>query len=376
MLKKTLIITLLLASGLTSFAQPRLSPIEKAELAAKELEEAKNDPAFLKAMDEAHQLFESQSYEQAIAKYEEASKLRPQNVYPSVIIYDIQLEMGKPFVEEEVEPTEEDDLAARARRIREMREKQKPEATGDVVQFDEAAKQKEAEAMAEKKRQERIKRAQERLAWERAAKGDAHNATLANNTTKEETVAEVKEEAKPEVIKEEVVAEVKEERKEEKPVAVKEEVKEETKPEVIKEEVVAEVKEERKEEKPVAVKEEVKEETKPEVTKEKVVAEVKEERKEVKPAVVKEEVKETTPKLDPLKMSKEEFQTELAKQYKDGVTESTYKEGNATVIERIVVQSGKGNQYKKVTHKWGGVFYFKNGISTPQRVWDQETVLK
>ena len=35
--------------------------------------------------------------------------------------------------------------------------------------------------------------------------------------------------------------------------------------------------------------------------------------------------------------------------------------------------AGVGTEYRKVTHKWGGVYYFKDGISCSQEIFDRET---
>ena len=55
----------------------------------------------------------------------------------------------------------------------------------------------------------------------------------------------------------------------------------------------------------------------------------------------------------------------------DGTTERTYKEGRAIVLERQVVADGKTVMYKKVTHPWGELVYFKDGIAIPARVWNE-----
>lgn len=73
------------------------------------------------------------------------------------------------------------------------------------------------------------------------------------------------------------------------------------------------------------------------------------------------------------KLSTADYQKELANKYPDGITENVSKEGNKTIITRIVVQDNIGNEYKKVVHDWGGVFYFKNGDAVTERVWKQET---
>jgi hypothetical protein len=112
------------------------------------------------------------------------------------------------------------------------------------------------------------------------------------------------------------------------------------------------------------------EKTKEEVTKESkpiVSPEVEVETKKEIP--VKETVK---PELEPVKVDKK-LQERLASEYKDGITETTFKEGNKDIVQRIVVKDGLGNEYRMVKHPWGGVFYFKNGTSITERVWEEET---
>lgn len=76
---------------------------------------------------------------------------------------------------------------------------------------------------------------------------------------------------------------------------------------------------------------------------------------------------------DVRRVSLEEYQKELAEKYPSGITEETLTEGNKTIVKRIVVREGKGNEYKRVEHSWGGVFYFKNGDAVTERVWKSET---
>lgn len=76
---------------------------------------------------------------------------------------------------------------------------------------------------------------------------------------------------------------------------------------------------------------------------------------------------------DVKKVSLEEYRKELAEKYPSGITEEVSTEGNKTIVKRIVVREGRGNEYKRVEHGWGGVFYFKNGDAVTERVWKSET---
>ncbi len=73
-------------------------------------------------------------------------------------------------------------------------------------------------------------------------------------------------------------------------------------------------------------------------------------------------------------MSIEDYRKELAETFPSGITETVSEEGNKVITKRVVVHDGKGDEYKKVVHNWGGVFFFKNGDAVTERVWDQETV--
>jgi len=55
----------------------------------------------------------------------------------------------------------------------------------------------------------------------------------------------------------------------------------------------------------------------------------------------------------------------------NGLHERIYKEGRAVVLERTVVSEGKGVVYKKVTHPWGEVVHFRDGLVVPPRVWSE-----
>lgn len=72
-------------------------------------------------------------------------------------------------------------------------------------------------------------------------------------------------------------------------------------------------------------------------------------------------------------LSMDDFQKELAEKYPTGITEEVTVDGNKTITKRVRVAGGKGDEYKRVEHGWGGVFYFKNGDAVTERVWIQET---
>lgn len=51
--------------------------------------------------------------------------------------------------------------------------------------------------------------------------------------------------------------------------------------------------------------------------------------------------------------------------------ERIYKEGRAVVVERNTTVEGKVAVFRKVTHPWGEVMYFKDGAAIPERVWTE-----
>lgn len=239
------IITPLALNGQDRFAD--LSAKERISIAEEEKTKAKNDLEFQKLMDEGHELFEHKHYLKAIHKYEEAQQQRPYNVYPKVIIADIELSMKDTL--EVLRKAEKQELN-KPKPKKELKNKQEPQE-----------EQLETEA-------ERLKKQE---LWEQK------------------------------------------ERK--KLQAEREQIKDKE----------------------------------------------------------KEDTSVGTMDGDVQKLSLEDFKKDLAEKYPTGLTETTTKEGNKTIITRIIVSDGKGNEYKKVIHNWGGIFYFKNGDAVPERVWKQET---
>ncbi|MCB9170179.1 MAG: hypothetical protein H6594_07505 [Flavobacteriales bacterium] len=64
--------------------------------------------------------------------------------------------------------------------------------------------------------------------------------------------------------------------------------------------------------------------------------------------------------------------SKLAQEYPQGVTEESYTEGNKVIIRRVVVDGNKADEYSKVIAKWG-TYYFRNGQSITEMIWNTET---
>ena len=77
-------------------------------------------------------------------------------------------------------------------------------------------------------------------------------------------------------------------------------------------------------------------------------------------------------------MFADENRQKLATQYPEGITEKMFerRNGRGDVIEvtilRIIIKGVKGDEYKKVSAKWG-TSYFKNGGVISEYIWDTET---
>jgi hypothetical protein len=228
--------------GQNDFAQ--LSAKDRIKVAEQEEIDARRDADFQRIMQSGHEFFKEKHYLKAIHKYEEAQEKRPFNVYPKVIIADIELSM-------------KDTLAV----LRKAEQMESERTVQKEIPKQEVKPEPEVESEAE--RQRRLEE------WER------------NEREKR--------------------------------------------------------------------------------------AEERERQKELeKPAT-------TVVEGDVPVISQDEFREELGSKYPSGITEEITSEGNKTITKRVKVADGKGDEYKRVVHGWGGVFYFKNGDAVTERVWTQET---
>ena len=239
------------AYGQDEFSQ--LSSKKRISIAENEEKDAVKDAEFQSLMQTGHEFFKGKHYLKAIHSYENAQEKRPYNVYPKVIISDIELSM-------------KDTLATlrAAEKVEEQNQKlkkaEKPEKIEEPKE-DKPETQVESEKERQKKQQEWERKEREKLERER---------------------------------------------------------------------------------------------------------ELNKEKEEAKPAEVKMAG-------DVAVLSTEDFRKELGEKFPNGTTEEMYTEGNKTITKRIVVLDNIGNEYKKVVHNWGGVFFFKNGEAVTERVWIQET---
>ena len=100
----------------------QLSSKQKIKLGKKEQTEAKKDPEYLQMMNEGMVYFQAKEYDKAITKYEAAHNRRPNNVYPMVMLEDINV--AKELISVEAKPETEVVLLNSAASEREPENKQ------------------------------------------------------------------------------------------------------------------------------------------------------------------------------------------------------------------------------------------------------------
>ena len=120
MIKRSFLILLILSLSTSFYGQDdwsKLSAKQKIKIAKKEQKAAKKDPEYLKLMEEALVLFQEGNFEDAKVKYEAAHDRRPDNVYPIVMLEDIEVAINSPeeakeeaIVEESVQEVIEEEV--------------------------------------------------------------------------------------------------------------------------------------------------------------------------------------------------------------------------------------------------------------------------
>jgi hypothetical protein len=82
----------------------KLSAKERTKIAARENQEAAVDTNYQSVMRAAESAFQDGDYEKALARFQEARKMRPYNVYPKVKIQDLQVLLKKQADEKAAQP--------------------------------------------------------------------------------------------------------------------------------------------------------------------------------------------------------------------------------------------------------------------------------
>ncbi|MBI4946272.1 MAG: hypothetical protein HY840_07720 [Bacteroidetes bacterium] len=80
---------------------------------------------------------------------------------------------------------------------------------------------------------------------------------------------------------------------------------------------------------------------------------------------------------DPPPLSAEErrklYVSELRSKYPAGVTEEEHVEGNKTILRRVVIKDDYAGVYTRVTHNWGGVYFFKDNDPITETMFENES---
>jgi len=74
-----------------------------------------------------------------------------------------------------------------------------------------------------------------------------------------------------------------------------------------------------------------------------------------------------------VKINKDDFRNELAKKYPEGITEEYATEGNAKIIRRIIVRGSQAHLYIQKTTSFGPIYYFKDEIPITEKEYLNDT---
>ncbi len=67
------------------------------------------------------------------------------------------------------------------------------------------------------------------------------------------------------------------------------------------------------------------------------------------------------------------YLSDLARKYPPGKTVENYSTKNKSIKRIIINKNGVATEYKMVTHSWGGVYYFRNGLNVSKNIYYKET---
>ncbi len=72
------------------------------------------------------------------------------------------------------------------------------------------------------------------------------------------------------------------------------------------------------------------------------------------------------------RLDKIKFVHDLASKYPEGLTVEYESFDRKEIEVRVLIEGNLGAEYKKVSHAWGGRYYFKNGKASSAYVWQKE----
>ena len=78
-------------------------------------------------------------------------------------------------------------------------------------------------------------------------------------------------------------------------------------------------------------------------------------------------------KKDPVVVPPHVIPDKPERTYENGITEEQYQEGNCSVTKRVVVRDDIQTVYLKKVWGWGGVYFFKDGVSITEGIYESET---
>ena len=79
-----------------------------------------------------------------------------------------------------------------------------------------------------------------------------------------------------------------------------------------------------------------------------------------------------TPPVSP-EEKKKQYISDLRAKYPGGVTEEEFLDGNKTILRRVVIRDDYAGIYKRVTHNWGGVYFFKDNDPITEIMFENES---
>ncbi len=372
--------------SLEESSKEELHKIEKIVKTSEKKEQPSDetDLNYKKEIAEGDKLFKSKEYELASLSYSQAMALKPTELYPKTKLSEIEKLMANAGEKERLAKEKELALAAEKERIA------KEKASSEAAAKEKLAKEKELADAAEKERIAKAKaitdaKENERLEKEKTTTELAEK----NRLAKEKELADIKE--KERIANEKKLAEDTEKAKIAKEKAMVEKAETDR---IAKEKAIADAAEKERLEKEKAIanaveKERLEKEEAKRVLNKKytlainsgdsaliaknyIVAKTAFEKAlTIKPQELYPKERLTQIEVEIAKSG--EFQNELAKKYPQGVTEEIVKEGNATDTRRIVVIGNKGTLYVMRRTTFGAVYYFKDGATITESVFNKDT---